>query len=428
MYASVAKEIALRGDWLHLRLDGRLWFDKPPLGIWMTALFYKLFGIHEFSARLFSALCGAGTVITTYFLGRRLLNRWTGFIGALVLLSSSHFILFTRFGMLDAPLTFFMTLALYFFWLGQDKNRYLIFSGIAIGLAVMTKSFSAFLVFPVIWSYACFSGRLDVLGRSSYWIGVMVAVAIALPWNLYELITHHELFMSSAVTKHVFSRTFHALDGHGGNWYFYIRVLVNKYHPWVLPAVVTAPFFLWKSLRDRDNNKEILFLTVWMFVIFGAVTLIRTKLSWYLLPAYPALSLSVAYALSRLFREKYALFVRMMFIVIMALHVPYSHIFDYDYSRLIKGIAPSVRAAAPKTDVLALYNYHESPAVSFYMGQSSIYLDSPEALNERMKEGGLRLLIREGDLESLGGASFLVKRGFEVKASFETMRLVTPKS
>lgn len=427
LYASVAKEIVRGGDWFHLRLDDQLWFDKPPLGIWMTAFFYKLFGVNEFSARFFSALCGAGTVIMTYFLGRQLLNRWTGFIGALVLLSSSHFILFARFGMLDAPLTFFMTLALYFFWLGQGKNRYLIFSGIAIGLAVMTKSFAAFLVFPVIWGYACFSGRLDVLGRSSYWIGVMIAVAIALPWNLYELIAHHDLFMNSAVTQHVFARTFRALDGHEGNWYFYIRVLVNKYHPWVLPAVVTAPFFLFKTLRDR-GNKEILFLTVWMFAIFGSVTLIRTKLSWYLLPAYPALSLSVAYALSRLFREKYALFVRLMFIVIMALHVPYSHIFDYDYSRLIKGIAPAVRAGAPETKALALYNYHESPAVSFYAGRGSVYLDSPEALNARIKEGGLQFLIRDVDLESLGGAAFLAKRGLEVKASFETIRFVTSKS
>ena len=425
MYASVAKEIAQGGDWLHLRLDGQLWFDKPPLGIWVTAFFYQLFGIHEFSARLFSALCGTGTVITTYFLGRQLLNRWTGFIGALVLLSSSHFILFTRFGMLDAPLTFFMTLALYFFWLGQDRNRYLIFSGVMIGLAVLTKSFAALLVFPVIWIYAWLADRLNVLGRSSYWIGVMIAAAIALPWNLYELITHHDLFVSSAVTKHVFSRVFHALEGHDGNWYYYVRVLVNKYHPWILPAVVTAPYFLWRAFRSRE--REIIFLASWMFFIFAAFTLIQTKLSWYLLPTYPALSLSVAYALSRLFREKYTLFVRLMFLVVMALHVPYSHIFDYDYSPLIKGIAPAVRAGVLRGNAVSLYNYHESPAVSFYAGRPSVYLDSPEALNQKISEGGLRCLIVDRDLEALGGRLFLAKRNLEVKASFETMRFIVSK-
>ena len=84
IYASVAKEVVQSGDWLRLTLDGSLWFDKPPLAIWMTTVFYKLFGVHEFSARLFSALCGVGAVVTTYFFGRELFNRWTGFVGALV--------------------------------------------------------------------------------------------------------------------------------------------------------------------------------------------------------------------------------------------------------------------------------------------------------------------------------------------------------
>src|SRR5437867_2873148 len=84
IYASVAKEIIQSGNWLKFTLGGEPWTDKPPLAIWVTAVFYKLFGINEFSARFFSALCGLGTVIVTYLLGRKLLNRWTGFLGALV--------------------------------------------------------------------------------------------------------------------------------------------------------------------------------------------------------------------------------------------------------------------------------------------------------------------------------------------------------
>ena len=115
LYASVAKDIVLTGDWLNFHFCGAAWFDKPPLCIWVTALFFKLFGIHEFSARFFSAICGVGIVLVTYSLGQELLNRWAGFWGALVLLSSLHFFRFARFGMMDAPLTFFLSLSLYFF-------------------------------------------------------------------------------------------------------------------------------------------------------------------------------------------------------------------------------------------------------------------------------------------------------------------------
>ncbi len=69
LYAEVAKQILRSGNWLDLTWGGSPWVDKPPVTVWATAVFYHLFGMHEFTARLFSALCGAGTVIVTYLLG-----------------------------------------------------------------------------------------------------------------------------------------------------------------------------------------------------------------------------------------------------------------------------------------------------------------------------------------------------------------------
>ena len=397
VYACISKEIFQSGNWLNITLDGKSWSDKPPLAFWATAFFYKLFGLNEFSARLFSGLCGVGVVLVTYLFGTRLLNRWVAFLGALVLLSSSHFIRFTRFGMLDAPLTFFLSLALYFFWSGREKNRYLIFSGVAIGLALMTKGFAALLIFPIIWLYCWWADELEVLTRSSYWIGVMVAVAIALPWNLYELFTHRGDFMQNVVIKHLILRTSTPLDGHVGSYYFYIRTLVNKYHPWVLIGIFSAPYFLFKAIKDRE--REIIFLSVWMFLIFAVITLVRTKLAWYIFPIYPALSLSVGYFLAKMFGEEKVWFVRFMFLVIMALHVPYSHIFHHDYSRDIKGITPLVRQQTPLPKAIYLYNNHEAPATSFYLGLPSEYLDDPSSFSARaVREKEFYCLIYEKDL------------------------------
>ncbi|MGH7197603.1 MAG: ArnT family glycosyltransferase [Candidatus Omnitrophota bacterium] len=377
IYASVAKEIVQSGDWFHLTLAGQPWADKPPLCLWMTAFFYHLFGINEFSARLFSALSGVGTVFITYLLGTKLFGRWTGFLGALALLSSSHYFRFARFGMMDAPLVFFLSLALYFFWLGQERNRYLIFSGVAIGLAVMAKGFAAFLIFPVIWLYCWWAGEGAVLMRSSYWIGVMIAAAIALPWNMYEMVANREAFMRDVVTKHLFQRTLSAVEGHAGNTYFYIRTLINKYHPWILVGIASGPFFLWKAVRSRQA--EYIFLTVWMFFMLAVVTLVQTKLPWYLLPVYPALSLTVGYFLAKLLKESQWVFTALLFTVIMGLHVPYSHIFDHDYSRDIRAIAPAVKNHDRGHGDIYLYVYHESPAAAFYLGKRALYLDDPES-------------------------------------------------
>ncbi len=421
IYACVAKGIIQSGDWFRLTLVGAPWTDKPPLAVWVTAFFYKIFGINEFAARLFSALCGIGTVLVTYFLGRKLLGRWVGFLGALVLLSSSHYIHYVRFGMTDGPLTFFLTLALYLFWLGYEKNRFLIFSGVAIGLAIMTKSFAGLLIFPIVWIYCAWAEEFEILARSSYWIGVMIAVAIALPWNIFEMVINRGQYMNEAWLKHL-SRAWTSLEGHQGNFYYYIRIMVNKYHPWVLVAIVSAPFFLFKAIKERTS--EIIFLTVWMVFIFGLVTLMQTKIDWYILPVYPALSLSVGYLLAKIFKEDQKHFVRLMFIVIMALHVPYSHIFDYDYSRDLKGIAPLVRQSVPPKQILYLYNYHEVNAVSFYMDRQGAYLDSPETFVSEVKNKNEIFCLIHGQHLKLFEKR-LPELGLSIQGSFEDLYLLS---
>jgi 4-amino-4-deoxy-L-arabinose transferase-like glycosyltransferase len=423
LYASVAKEIVQSGDWFQLRFGGMLWFDKPPLAIWVTALFYKWFGINEFTARAFSALCGAGTVLVTYFLGRRLFGAWTGFLSAFVLLSSSHFLKISRFGMLDAPLTFFLTTALYFFWRGHERNRYLIFSGVFLGLAIMTKGFAAFMVLPVMWVYCWLAGETGVLTRSSYWIGLVIAVLIALPWHVYEMTVHHDSFVRDVVVKHLFTRTTHAIEGHAGNFYFYIRTMVNKYHPWALISVFSAPLFLFKALKRHEP--EVIFIASWIFVIFAIITGVQTKLAWYVVPIYPALSISVAYYLARFVDDKKRFLCYVLFFAGMGLHVVYSHIWRQDYSRDIRAIAPLVKEKVPAGSIVYLYEYHESPAAYFYIERNTAYLDTPAAVEERLKAGrkGFYLLIHEDDYTAL--EKQFVNAGLRPAASAEGLLLLS---
>ncbi len=422
VYATAAKEMAQSGDWLRLTFGRVPWVDKPPLAIWFTAVFYKWLGVNEFSARLFSALCGIGTVIVTYFFGRAVFNRWIGFLGALVLLSSSVFFRFSRFGMLDAPLTFFFSLALYFFWIGRIHNRCLILSGVATGFALMVKGFAAFFIFPVVWIYCFWAGEIEILGRSSYWIGVMIAAAIALPWHLYLLFMDHQRFMQDMFIRHLFLRTASALDGHSGGVAFYVRVLVNKYHPWVIFAVLSVPFFLFKAIWERAKGP--VFMVSWMLVIFISATLIQTKLSWYIFPIYPALSLTVGYLLSNLCGDHRAGFVKVLFVAIMLLHIPYSHIFNHDYSHDMKGIAESVKRATPADKLVYLYNFHESPAAYFYLDRKNAYLDDKASFLSAARDNkDFYCLIHEKDLAGIREA--LPALGLAKAASFENFYLIT---
>ena len=57
-YAEIAREMAATGDWVTPRLNGLKYFEKPPLQYWLTAAAYRVFGVHEWTARLWPALAG----------------------------------------------------------------------------------------------------------------------------------------------------------------------------------------------------------------------------------------------------------------------------------------------------------------------------------------------------------------------------------
>lgn len=427
IYASVAKELLSSGQWLRLTLGGTPWYDKPPLAIWATALFYKFFGVNEFSARFFSASCGVAVVMVTYLLGKRLFGRWVGFLSAAVLLSSSHFIRFSRFGMLDAPLTFFLTLSLYFFWLAVESGRarHFILSGLAAGLAILTKSFAGFLIFPIQWIYAVWAGEWYLLRRRSYWTGVVLALGLFAAWAILGLVINREAFMQEGFWFHVTRRTLQPLDGHTGNAYFYIRTLINKYHPWILVGVVSGPLFLFRAVKDR--YREFVFLSVWMFFILLVVTLVRTKLPWYIIPTYPALSISVGYCLTKVFNQSQSYWVRPVFALLMLLHIPYSHIFEHDYSRPIKALAPAIMQAVPYGRPLYLYDYHEANAALFYTDRNTIYLDSPEAFEAQAKrDGKFVCVVREDHLGRLENS--MNEHKIAMTDTFENFKLIAKKS
>ena len=50
------------GDWITPRLNGFLYFEKPPLQYWMGAASYHLLGVNAFAARLWPALAGFLTI------------------------------------------------------------------------------------------------------------------------------------------------------------------------------------------------------------------------------------------------------------------------------------------------------------------------------------------------------------------------------
>src|SRR3974390_1378782 len=54
--AQIARNMIASGDWVTPRLDGVIYLEKPPLIYWLIAVSYKVFGFHDWAARIPIAL------------------------------------------------------------------------------------------------------------------------------------------------------------------------------------------------------------------------------------------------------------------------------------------------------------------------------------------------------------------------------------
>ena len=50
--AQIARNMLTSGDWVTTRINGVIYFEKSPLIYWLMAISYRLFGVHDWAARI----------------------------------------------------------------------------------------------------------------------------------------------------------------------------------------------------------------------------------------------------------------------------------------------------------------------------------------------------------------------------------------
>src|SRR5579872_6037267 len=84
VHAEAAREMVVRHDWSTLYIDGIRYLEKAPLLYWGMGVSYKVFGVHDWSARLPLILGLLALLLETYSLGRRTMGERAGFWAAIV--------------------------------------------------------------------------------------------------------------------------------------------------------------------------------------------------------------------------------------------------------------------------------------------------------------------------------------------------------
>lgn len=274
-------------------------FQKPILTYLIVAASYKLFGISLWSTRVPMILFSVLTMLLLYRFARLYIDKAEfGLFSVLLLSSSALFISFSRIAMTDPVLTFFTTLALYFFALAVrkiDSAKYLYPAAfLATGLAFLSKGPAGFLVL------LCYILYLTII-RPDNWkklllklcnpLNILILLAVCLPWYISVFSANASGVMANIKSESTqfTSLPFVYIPRH---LLFYAGVLFV----FLLPF---SSFATWHYIRKKPVITKELWLPLMMSIVYFSLFLLFVSASKdrYLLPVFPSLIIVIGWML-----------------------------------------------------------------------------------------------------------------------------------
>ncbi len=93
-YAAVSREIYENGDFIHLKIHGEPYDQKPPLLFWLAAITFNIFGVSIIAFKLPNLLFTFLGIYSTYRLGLLIFDKRTGIIAAVIYTTSEAMFLY----------------------------------------------------------------------------------------------------------------------------------------------------------------------------------------------------------------------------------------------------------------------------------------------------------------------------------------------
>ena len=276
--------------WLYPTINnGQPYWNKPPLIHWLISFSYSLFGVSEWSTRLVPALLSACSVPLVYKISRELFaSRIRAIFSALVYLTLLPIARHGRVAMLDGAITCWFCLAVWCLLRGRKDRRWLLGTGLGIGLICLTKGImmgvllGGIIVIFLLWD----SPKLIL----SPYLGVSLILGIvpAIAWYLLQYLHYGADFLGTSLGKQTFNRIWEPVSNVSSPPWYYLLEIVKYSLPWL----IFLPGGILLAIKNYRLSWAKLAL-VWCGVYLLATSLMVTKLPWYIMPIYPGLSLFI---------------------------------------------------------------------------------------------------------------------------------------
>jgi 4-amino-4-deoxy-L-arabinose transferase-like glycosyltransferase len=268
----------------------------------------------------------------------------------------------------------------------------------AFGCAFLTKGFGALLIPIILTAYVLITGKIKLLREPALWAGLSIVLIIVGFWHLMAIIHYGKEFMAGYVTKHLFSRVGQAVDGHTGTIFTYFRVISNKGRPWGIAFFFIIPFVLWEFFKKRGKSEHALPL-IWVLTMIAVFTIVKTKLNWYIVPIYPAVSMLIGWGIDKILNKRTIIAVVLCFAASLSYLALEKHIFNLDYSHETKKLA--LFAKEKISSVNRIYIYDDDPAIRFYFLDEGINANGSLTMSELLREKKRYIVLNKNTLKTI---------------------------
>jgi len=193
---------------------GIAYFNKPPLGFWLSGLPLGMLGPTLLAARVGSVIAAALTVVALVAIVKQTCGQRTALAAGMVLATTLEFTRHTHSFSLDLWHGLFVFLSAAPFALaaaretkGEHRARWgraAVVGGVGLGLALLTKPLQALIAPLFVLAWLVGSGR----ARWSKWVvaSVGIGIAVALPWHGGMVWEHGREFTSQYFGREIAAR------------------------------------------------------------------------------------------------------------------------------------------------------------------------------------------------------------------------------
>ena len=306
VYASISKNMVLNNDWINLIFQDKGWLDKPHFPFWITAIFFKIFGMHEWSYKLPGILFVIMGTRYTYLFAKKYYTEQIALWSSFILLCALHILISNNDVRAEPFLTGMIIASVYHFSSSLDKkiSWHLLWGSLFAAMAMMTKGL--FTLAPI---GAAIAGQLLMKRQWKEifhwrWLLATFLLILFISPELYALWVQFDQHPEKIFfgKDHVSGIRFFLWDSQFGRFmntgpikgkgdpFFFFHTLLWAFLPWCL-IMVAAIYHRFKTIFSSKQEWYCFFAALFTLLIFSFS---KFQLPYYTNIIFPFLSVLVA--------------------------------------------------------------------------------------------------------------------------------------